>query len=820
MNHAKAARPRGENSAPVTYTSGVAFEALAYGPEANVLLVSDGAELLAYDAHTEAPKWQVAFEAPLLSVMFAHPQALPSARTGGSPWREAAATHAAIALDDQGSFHAVDLALGKRLGSVGPFGKPRAAASCVASGALALAVDDKVLVWRSGHLIETRLAQVTALAFSADGGTLAVGTAGGDVVMLSLEVRAGAASPADLQPAAPADALVRTFETHGVGAVTDLVAHPSGAWLCAGANGVFAVTASGAQRLAKISAGVLRARFDGPGARLAVQRAERAIVVYAWPGLSVVARIEYTGRPVRGLAFGPEDWLGVGLDFGDGNKIDIVTSATHRTDTAPGRTHRSWTLHVEGQRSLLTAKEADEIRRMKSPFHEEAPRAKGNGAGGKVGIGAGLSIAMLLLRLCAHSSGSSYSSSYNPTPYTPAASHACDAECARSRVAELERDCLANPALGCADDVRTAKLALAGGRCRDALTAVKRISSGGVAGGTQSSTPLFGAHRLLAEFGLDEACRSGAIRPPPAVKHAQVVRLGDAGMIPITESLPEESPLRGETPRALFASPDGIVFAATSTDLTRACIVYKRSLAGKWSPSFTTMTPPGAVELFGRGSSDVYLATGSGLAHFDGTAWSKLAMPGTGNLDGAAGVGGDVFLALGTSDDGSTVQRRRSGAWSKETLPAGVTSVLALYGGGGALWAVGEDPYMKESLLRRAPAGGWTTRSPDLQGNPLVVRSFWVSPSGEAFLGSTGSVLRSKDAGSTWTEEPRPDAVTALWGRSSSDVYALEGGGLVHFDGKRWSSIDAQLPGAQSLAGTASEVLVLSAAASATPSED
>lgn len=804
----------------MTYTSDVAFEALAYGPEANVLLVVDGSELLAYDAHTEAPKWQVAFEEPLLSVMFAHPQALPSAG-GGSPWREAAATHAAIALDDHGSFHAVDLALGKRLGSVGPFGKPRAAASCVASGALAMAVDDKVLVWRTGHMIETRIAQVTALSFSADGGTLAVGTSGGDVVMLSLEARSAATSPADLQPLAPADApLVRTFETHGVGAVTDLVAHPSGAWLSAGASGVFAVTASGAQRLEKISAGALRARFDGPGARLAVQRAERAIVVYAWPALSVVARIEYTGRPVRGVAFGPEEWLGVALDHGDGNKIDIMTSATHRTDTAPGRTHRSWTLLVEGQRSLLTAKEADEIRRMKSPFHEETPRPKGNGAGGKVGIGAGLSIAMLLLRLCAHSSGSSYSSSYNSAAYTPPTSHACDADCAKARVAELERDCLANPALGCADDAATAKLALAGGRCRDALTAVKRIKSDGAAGGTQSSTPLFGAHRLLTEFGLDEACRSGAIRPPPAVKHAQLVRLGNSGMIPITESLPEESPLRGEAPRALFAAPDGTVFAATSTDLTRACVVYKRSADGKWSPSFTTMAPPGAVELFGRGSSDVYLATGSGLAHFDGTAWSKLAMPGTGNLDGAALVGGDVFLALGTSDDGSTVHRRRSGAWSKEALPAGVTSVLSLYGGGGALWAVGEDQYTKESLLRRAPAGGWSTKSPDLEGNPLVVRSFWVSPSGEAFLGSTGSVLRSKDAGATWTEEPRPDAVGALWGRSSTDVYALEGSGLVHFDGKRWSSIDAELPGAQSLAGTASEVLVLSAAASATPSDD
>jgi hypothetical protein len=321
--------------------------------------------------------------------------------------------------------------------------------------------------------------------------------------------------------------------------------------------------------------------------------------------------------------------------------------------------------------------------------------------------------AMLLLRLCAHSSGSSYSSSYNTTPYTPPASHACDAECAKSRVDELERDCLANEALGCAGDVATAKLALAGGRCRDALTAVKRISSEGAAGGPQSSTPLFGAHRLLAEFGLDEACRSGAIRPPPAVKHAAVIRIGSAGIIPITESLPEENAARGETPRALFAAPDGTVFAATTTDITRACVVYKRNgEQGKWAPSFTTTSPPGEVELFGRGSSDVYLATGGGLAHFDGTSWSKLTTPGTGGLDGAAGVGGAVFLAVGASDDEGSLHRRRSGAWSKETLPAGISSVLALYGGGGALWAVGEDQHSTQSLFRRGPAGGWSTSLP------------------------------------------------------------------------------------------------------------
>lgn len=137
----------------------------------------------------------------------------------------------------------------------------------------------------------------------------------------------------------------------------------------------------------------------------------------------------------------------------------------------------------------------------------------------------------------------------------------------------------------------------------------------------------------------------------------------------------------------------------------------------------------------------------------------------------------------------------------------------ALYGGGSSLWGVGEDEDSKEVLLHRAPTGAWSTKTPTLEGSTLIVRSLWVSPGGETFVGTSSSVLRSKDGGASWTEVPRPDAVVSLWGRSSTDLYSLEGSGLVHFDGKIWSSINDDLPGAQSLTGTPTEVLVLRASA-------
>src|SRR5262249_54244686 len=142
----------------------------------------------------------------------------------------------------------------------------------------------------------------------------------------------------------------------------------------------------------KLAPGAARARFDGAGAQLAVQRSDRAIVVYEWPGLSVAMRIEYMDRVVRGIAFGSNDWLGIGPDHGDGNQIDVVTSATHRTDTRPGRQHRSWRLLVEAKRERMQG--------APPSVKPEAPKLASSSRG-RIGIGAGLSIALLCIRLIA-----------------------------------------------------------------------------------------------------------------------------------------------------------------------------------------------------------------------------------------------------------------------------------------------------------------------------------------------------------------------------------------------------------------------------------
>ena len=159
----------------------MAFDAIAYAPDEPCSLTIDGAELLAHDVEADAPRWRLAFERELVAVLFVDPSALPPGAGGasGSPWRSAASTgRHVLALDVEGRLHLVDPTRGQALGAYGPFGEPRAIAASTTGASVALAVDDALLLWRSGERLDVPLrasaaAKVTAVAFSRDGATLA-----------------------------------------------------------------------------------------------------------------------------------------------------------------------------------------------------------------------------------------------------------------------------------------------------------------------------------------------------------------------------------------------------------------------------------------------------------------------------------------------------------------------------------------------------------------------------------------------------------------------------------------------------------------------
>ena len=772
----------------------MAFHSIAYGPDELPLMTVDERELLAHDAQTESPKWRQVFERPLVAVAFVDPAALPGCQ-GANPWRTQSALRAVLVVDDEGRLRVFDPTLGQPMGELEPLGAPRALAASAVSSAVALAVEDSVIVWRGGERHDLRH-RARALAFSADGATLAVATDEGELRTFDI---ASSRTP-----------LAETFRCQVRGAVADVVQHPCGSWIVASSHGVFVVGASRASRVEKIPAGALRVCLDPSGARLAVQRSESALVVYEWPTLSVLMRVEYIDRPVRGVSFGSADWLGVGLDHGDGNKIDVVTSVTNRTDAHPGRPRRSWTLRVEGKKERLSAKDAEDVRRMKDPFHvAKEPRS---GLSPRIGIGAMISIALISLRVCVRAatpSRSAFDYGGYAAPVTPVR---CDRACASLRLIDLQTEC-ASMAAGCERDADAALAALTAGRCAEAKSALARVEgmtlrSASASGG--SGRPLVSYRALMARKGLDEACRDGAIRPKPAPKHATLVHLRGPALAPTVEEIPEAHPASGEEPRAAWAAPDGTVFVATAAvdeEGDATCVLHRRTAVGRWETVYERATDRSQASLFGRSASDVYLAAGSTVVHWDGSAWTQIAAPDVAGSIHLSGTRTDVFLARG-DDWSAQLFRLRDRTWVREQAPPDV-SVSGLCGGGSSIWGVGEDRSARPALLQRTANGAWVVKTPaaSVTGHSSV-HAGWVSPGGQAFFATDGAVIGSANAG--WAVSPTPEPVDILWGRSSTDVYGASPAGLLHYDGKRWSEtsyggrIDA-------LAGTPTEVLVVRA---------
>lgn len=764
----------------------MSLSALAWGPGHPSIVTYDGKELLAYDSESEGPKWRLELEKPVAGVVLADATFLDLG-DAASPFRTPAAVGAVLAVDEEGRLHALDASTGRKLGDVGPYGVPRALAASPIGQGIALAVSGKVVIWRKGTRSETML-EATAVAFSIDGATLAIATEQGVVKMFDLTGLDGQESLRE----------VLSFDARGP--VNDMVQHPSGGWVIAGSRATLLVTGHGSEKdLEKIPASAKRVRFDARGTRLAAQLSQKQVLVYEWPQLSVFTRVEYTERPVRGIAFGNADWLGVAMDFGDGNKIDVVTNAVHRTDTHPGREHRSWSLYVEGGKK--PPQDVDAVPRRS----EAAPHDSGGGGfgrGGRIGIITVISLCLIGLKLCVRLGGSGSSSSYSSSSgYTPPAR--CDQACATERVERLVRDCAGAP---CGRDATDAALALVVGDCEGAQAAIARIPE------NSPNIPLLGVDKLLADLGVKEACLDNAIsaKTKKRTVHPRLVRLVGPTLSETSEDIPELDSTEGERPRAAWTASDGTLFVggiAGSESLKS--VVHWRTPDGKWSRTMIggVTSDDAPLSIAGKSASDVYAAFGTKLAHFDGKTWLDMEAPDEGKLTGVTSTTNDVFITM-RSMSLDTVYRRTKSGWVKDS-ELGFQHVRA---GGAAIWATGLSMEKPIAAVRGAD-GKWTKKSviPDA-GADATFMGLWVSPSGDPFVFTDTTVLRGSNGGAKWVEDELvvAGAIKAIWGRSSSDVYAASFSRLLRFDGKGWNST-TYVGKAAALSGTAKEVFVVRA---------
>lgn len=204
------------------------------------------------------------------------------------------------------------------------------------------------------------------------------------------------------------------------------------------------------------------------------------------------------------------------------------------------------------------------------------------------------------------------------------------------------------------------------------------------------------------------------------------------------------------------------------------------------------------VSVWGSGPSDVWAAGGQAdrglILHNAGHGWVPVEVDAGSLIWNIYGTAPDNIYAVG---ERGLILHYDGAVWSR--VPSGTTKTL--YGvwasPGRDAWIVGGNPTGSPGdavILRGTPAG--FEEVGDLPRTELPDTLFKIYGSDEPGLiavGRDGTVLRHD--GETWRREavPTTTPLISLWGRSATDVYAVGGhasGVMLHFDGKRWSSVE------------------------------
>jgi hypothetical protein len=280
-----------------------------YDSEGRAIVLADGAELLVHDGESEAPLFRRQLGAGIAGVA--------SMRAG------------VMALDARGGLHTFSIR-GEAMGAL-ELGVTARSLARDASGTACVVLHDGGAIAIDGARELARVAVPAAsTAAIAPDRSFAVGTRGGELCVF--------------------DASGQLRERHALGTpVYDVDHHPSGAWMAACGAKIFRVEGGQVAVLTNAPEGLAcdAVRCSADGSRIGLALGDRMALAMAYPSRDTIGSVTYGDRAVTGMAFGPGEWLGVGLDGGDGNKVDFASGEIHRTDTHPGRQHRSWVVMLD-----------------------------------------------------------------------------------------------------------------------------------------------------------------------------------------------------------------------------------------------------------------------------------------------------------------------------------------------------------------------------------------------------------------------------------------------------------------------------------------
>ncbi|MCC6751694.1 MAG: hypothetical protein IT371_28840 [Deltaproteobacteria bacterium] len=314
--------------------SGVPF---AYPPEGAVMVSAEGAVVLAHDGFDGRPLWQRTLDATVVGL--------------------AASPSGVAALDESGLLSRLALSDGAPLAAKAVASSVRAFAHAARAEVAAILTEGSLLLVPGDELPRT-VAQVSAFAVAvrADGSAIAVGQPDGRVQVF--------------------DAASRTLlgGCQVQAAVQSVTWSPLGHWVVAAGQQIVAVAPDGSHGELRYTArGNVVPECLAPsvdGKLLGFRAGPHLVQVLEWGRSRLVGSAVYE-REVGAVAFGAGRSLGVGLDGGDADRLDLVTEEVFSTTGHPGRPTRSWTVALRVERGLL----ADVLPQVAPPTERVPPLA-------------------------------------------------------------------------------------------------------------------------------------------------------------------------------------------------------------------------------------------------------------------------------------------------------------------------------------------------------------------------------------------------------------------------------------------------------------
>lgn len=283
-----------------------------------VVALLQGPNLLVYSQKTEDPLWMT---------------------TGPANWVGVGCTSKfVVALDGQGRLQRWQASTGEKhselsldrsvMGlSVGPHG------DCAILGDKTVEIQSV-----SSRMHSIKVPSPSAVAWSADGLLLAIGSSDGTFMVLKR-----ASADAEFDPT--------TSKTVSLKSPVRCVAwNTGGFWMAAAVGMIWRVDAHGKspKEFAAIPHPPEAAACSSDGRLLAFTYAGNVAMAVRIDNGETVVSLQYLDRQIVGLAFGP-DCLWTGLDSGDGNKVSLVSAEPRvaRTEPHSGRERNSWVLSAK-----------------------------------------------------------------------------------------------------------------------------------------------------------------------------------------------------------------------------------------------------------------------------------------------------------------------------------------------------------------------------------------------------------------------------------------------------------------------------------------